>query len=65
MPIAVILEYMHLCLEGFGKRQLIYFFDSQYHTAPFYLNSKIQEIDRIFKTIKYIYISIFNSINLQ
>ena len=53
MPKAVILEYMHLCLEGFAKRQLDFFFNSKYHFNPFYLNNKIDVIDNLLKKCKY------------
>ena len=32
LPIAAVAEYMYLCLEGYGKRLLDYFFNSKYST---------------------------------
>jgi hypothetical protein len=53
LPFAVLVEYMHLCLEGYGKRQLDYFFNSKYHHNAFYLNNHIFQIDNLLKKVKY------------
>jgi len=53
LPIAAIAEYMHLCLEGYGKRLLDYFFNSNYSKNAFYLNNHIGCIDNLLNHVKY------------
>jgi hypothetical protein len=53
MPLAVIVEYMHLSLEGSGKRQLDYFFNTIYNHYPFYINRHVLTIDYLLKKAKY------------
>ena len=39
-------DYMHAALEGVVKMLLKYWFNSSYHTCPFYLGRHLDEIDK-------------------